>query len=167
MDIGTIIVAVIFISILTLPFIFMHQHRLKLGRKWFHLLNDIAHKQDCRITRHEFGRKYALGLDSRNAFFFFVTKKENEYVHAFSKLYGIQKARAFRQTSNVNALAHADSTLQSEQIGILLAPIDKARGEQQFILFDQVKDGLPGDEWSIAESWAKLINELLSHPDRK
>ena len=150
--------AVVFISLLLIPVIVINQHRKKLAKKWLRRLNQIASHYNCSITMHEYSRHFALGLDENRGLVFFISGSASDTDHLHADLSAIKKVMVIK--TRINGDVQKDGIGQSEQISLQFIPLRAADAEIKFILFEASRDGLPSDEFRIAESWAVKLNEI-------
>ena len=65
------LIGVIVVAICTVPLVGMYIKKKNKEHKMLDVLKDLATKQDCNITEHEFCRNFAIGIDQNKHFLFF------------------------------------------------------------------------------------------------
>ena len=161
MDTGTIVVACLFVSILLIPIVVINLHRKKLAKKWLLRLNQSAYQYNCSITMHEYSRHFAIGMDEKNGFVFFMSGKDAQPDCSFADLSAIKKVQVVKElvTGNVSK----DTMGQPDQISLQFIPLNNSVSGTRFLFFDTSRDGLPSDEFNIAERWASKLNGCLAN----
>ncbi len=72
MDSGTIITAIIFILVCSIPFIIMSRNAKKKERKFLKALFKIAGNNNCKVSNYDFSGHAAIGIDETSDMVFFV-----------------------------------------------------------------------------------------------
>ena len=77
MDLGTILITLVFIAIVTVPFVLTGYSKKRKKNSLFRRLTEMAENEDCMITQHEFCGDFVIGLDGMANRLFFYKKVEN------------------------------------------------------------------------------------------
>lgn len=159
MDLGTAIVGLILILLFIVPFIIMHNNRVKKEYKMLHRLEENAQQHHCNISQHEFCGDFVLGIDeSRNLVFFFKQKKE-EAISQFVDLAEIKTCQVVKKTRDIKNDIGNLSII--ERVELSFTPTNKNKGETSFELYDEETNTQLSGELQFVDKWTKQINDRL------
>ncbi len=160
-DLGTAIIGSIAILICVIPFVVMHFKKLKKENKILQRLNEIALKQNCKISQHEFCGDFVLGIDEDKKFAFFLKFQKEESVPEFVDLSKIQKCQIFQKTKSMNG--SSGNFEHTEQLYLNFIRKNKNEVDFEFELYDEETNMELSGEIQFAEKWVAKINELLQN----
>ncbi len=160
MDTGTLLTALFFLLLCTIPFILMNiSHRKKVGR-YRQLLNREARAGKMSITRFNTWGNTAIGMDENAAVVFFIKKTPDGPLSMQVPLTDISQCRIsnFKRTE-MDGNHHYTIT---EKLDLVLDI--RSKKEISLCFFDiQYDGGMLTGELQMAEKWRDHINAALSH----
>lgn len=160
-DWKTAIDGLIVILICIMPFVIIHYNRIKKEHKMLHLLNEIAHQHNCKISLHEFCGDFVLGIDEiRNLVFFFKQKKE-EAISQFVDLSEIQTCQVVKKTRNVKNDIGNISII--ERVELSFTPTNRNKSETRFEFYDEEINRQLSGELQLVNKWIKQITDRLQN----
>lgn len=158
-DLGTIIIGIVFILICITPLIIMHINKIRKNNKMLHLLAENAEKNNCKISQYEFYGDFVLGKDNEKDFVFFLKQNSSETTFQSVDLNEIQACKVAEKARSVKN--NKDSTSIIEKLELCFIPKNKDKGETKFELFNELNNVQLTGELQLADKWSKQINTSL------
>lgn len=167
MDLGIIIITLVFIAIVTAPFILTGNSRKRKKKILFHQLTKIAENDDCTITQHEFCAEFVIGLDEMANHLFFYKKVETREIAKSLHLSEFKSCSLIN--SNRTVSIRKEKYYVVDKLELTFYPAEKEAPEISIELYNDEFDSLTlTGELQLAEKWEKLLNEKLkSSPKQK
>jgi hypothetical protein len=158
MDLGTIIITLIFIAIVTAPFLITGYSRKRVKKYLFGRITEMAESEDCTISQHEFCSDFVIGLDGMANHLFFYKKVENL---EFTKSVNLRKFKSCNLIStNRNITDKKKKLYVVDKLELSFYPVEKGTPEISIELYNDEYDRLTlTGELQVAEKWKKLLNE--------
>ncbi len=162
MDLTTMLVTAILLTIVSLPFVLAYRNKRKQENKIYSELHALANRNFCQLNEKEYSGNSALGLDREQGKLLYVRIAGNEI-----------KTKAIilseYKTSNVRCTYKAsDSGKENEiieNISLVFEPRSAQSGTQSVELFSSSANTVLDDELNLAKKWSKRINEdFLTRP---
>ncbi|WP_372948605.1 hypothetical protein [Mariniphaga sp.] len=165
MDLGTIIITLVFIAIVTVPFILTGYSRKRKKKNLFHRLTQMAGNEGCTITHHEFCADFVIGLDGMANRLFFYKKVETLEIAKSLHL------REFKSCKVINSNRTVENKKEKyyvvDKLDLIFYPTEKGAPEISIELYNDEYDSLTlTGELQLAEKWEKLLNEQLKSPPK-
>ena len=161
MDSGTIIIAILFILVCSIPFIIMGRNSKKREKQFLRTLVEIARKNNSKLSDHDFLTHAAIGIDDGANMIFFVKKVNNIETHQLVTLHEIQKCNLITAARNAN---NEDGFFKIiEKLELAFEHRDKRKADTilEFYNADYSSPTLTG-ELQLAEKWRKIINDKIA-----
>lgn len=160
MDSGTIIIAILFILVCSIPFVIMGRNNKKREKQFLRTLSEMADKNNCKLSNHDFLAHAAIGTDFDAKMIFFIKKVNNIETHQVVTLAEIQSCKlinATRTGSNEDGLFKIIDKLE-----LMLEHCNKNKAKTilEFYNAGYSSPTLTG-ELQLAEKWCKMINDKV------
>lgn len=160
MDSGTIITAIIFILVCSIPFIIMSMNAKKKERKFLRALFKIAENNNCKVSDHDFLGHAAIGIDEADNMVFFIKIVNHIEMAQQVSLSEIQKCR-------VTELARTGTDANGyfkfiDKLGLLFEDKDKNKDDAllEFYNVAYCSPTLSG-ELQLADKWCRILNDKI------
>lgn len=165
MDSGTIIITLIFIAVVTAPFILTGYNKNKKKKGLLGQLEEMAGKEDCNISYHEFCCNFVIGLDETKNHLFFYKKAENQ---EFAKSINLQNYNSCKMyNSNRTVGEKKEKYYVVDRLELIFYPAGKETPEVSIEFYNDDYDRLTlSGELQLAEKWEKLLNERLKRSQK-
>jgi len=160
-DKGTILTAIFFLLLFSIPFILLYISRRKREKQNLLLLTREAAKKNLKVSTFNTWGNTSIGMDeTANVVFFAKRTADGETGHQVA-LSEIEKCRV----ANIQrTLSNGDGNYSlSEKLDLVFEPADKKKTETAFTFFNVDHDGamLTG-ELQQAEKWCSIINDKIA-----
>jgi hypothetical protein len=163
MDMGTIIITLVFVAIVTLPFILTGYSRKRKKKNLFLRLTEMVENEGCTITQHEFCANFVIGLDGMANRLFFYKKVENLEIAKILHLKEFKSCRLINSSRTVTNKKEKFNVVDKLELSFYSAKIGAS--EHSIELYNNEYDCLTlSGELQLAEKWEKLLNERLKSP---
>ncbi|WP_424000778.1 hypothetical protein [Maribacter sp. IgM3_T14_3] len=158
MELGIAAIGLASVVICAMPFVITNKSRKTKEKQMMTSLNDVASKNNCKITEHEIFGHYAIGVDAQKKFVFFISKSGEVLNQQYADLSKIK-------TSEIGNIGK--SYVRKEKITerLILTLFSKHVNEPDtvFEFYNaDVNYQLIGEFQSI-EKWNKEIKNLLKN----
>ncbi len=165
MDLGTILITLVFIAIVTVPFVLTGYSKKRKKDSLFRRLTEMAENEECTITQHEFCADFIIGLDRMADRLFFYKKSENLEI---AKSINLQEFKSCRLINSNRTLGEKKSSYNViDKLQLCFYPHDKNKSEVSVEVYNDEYDSLTlSGELQLAEKWEKLLNERLKKPGK-
>jgi hypothetical protein len=165
MDLGTIIITLLFIAIVTVPFVLTGYSRKRKKKNLFRRLTEMVENEGCAITRHEFCADFVIGLDGMANRLFFYKKVENLEIAKSVNLREYRSCKVFNSNRTVGEKREKYYII--DKLELTFFPAEKRAPEISIELYNDEYDSLTlSGELQLAEKWEKLLNERLKSPPK-
>jgi hypothetical protein len=165
MDLGTIIITLLFIAIVTVPFVLTGYSRKRKKKNLFRRLTEMVENEGCAITRHEFCADFVIGLDGMANRLFFYKKVENLEIAKSVNLREYRSCKVFNSNRTVGEKREKYYII--DKLELTFFPAEKRAPEISIELYNDEYDSLTlSGELQLAEKWEKLLNERLKTPPK-
>jgi hypothetical protein len=163
MDSGTIIITVVFIAIVTTPFVLTTLSNKRKKKNLFRRLSEMAESEDCTITQQELCGNFVIGFDGMAGRFFFLKKTENLEISKSVNLREFKSCRLINSNRTVGDKKSSYSVV--DKLELCFYPKDKSKPDISVELYNDEYDSLTlSGELQLAEKWEKLLNERMKTP---
>jgi len=163
MDLGTIIITLVFITIVTVPFLLTGYSKKRKKNNLFRRLTEMAEGEDCVITQHEFCGNFVIGLDGMAGRLFFFKKVEKPEISISVNLREFKSCRLVNSNRTVGEKKSSYSVI--DKLELCFYPHDKSKPDISVELYNDEYDSLTlTGELQLAEKWEKLLNERMKKP---
>lgn len=160
MDSGTLIIAILFILVCSIPFIIMVRNSKKREKQFLRMLLEIAGKDNCELSVHDFLTHAAISIDNKTNMVFFVKKVNSTETHQLVTLAEIQSCHlvnAARTGSNEDGLFKIIDRLE-----LVLESHDKSKADIILEFYNSAYSSPTLTvELQLAEKWCKVINDKI------
>ena len=158
MDLGTIIIGLVCISICALPFVLTNNNKKQKVKELLNALKDFAKQHNSEITQHEIGENYAIGLDENKNTISFLQKTKEIVNLQFIDLYAIKNC----EINNISkSLTKTEKTL--DKLNLKLNMNDKNKPSITLEFFNSEISFQPVNEFESIEKWNTIINNILAN----
>lgn len=161
MDSGTIIIAILFILVCSIPFIIMGRNSKKREKQFLRTLLEMAHKNNGKLSTCDFLTHAAIGIDNDTNLVFFVKKVNHIETHQLVTLHEIQKCNMITATRNAS---NEDGIFKIiEKLELAFEHRDKRKADTILEFYNAAYSSptLTG-ELQLAEKWRKIINDKIA-----
>jgi hypothetical protein len=159
-DKGTILTAIFFLLLFSIPFILLHISRRKREKQNLQLLTLQARKNNLQVSTFNTWGNTSIGMDEKANVVFFTKKTADGETGQQVVLHETEKCRV----SNIKRTqSHDDGNYTlTEKLELVCEPADKKKAETAFAFYDMAYDGaiLTG-ELQQAEKWCSIINDKI------
>jgi len=165
-DTGTILTAVFFLLLCTVPFILMNiSHRKKVKQNLL-LLNREADKFNLAVTTFNTWGNTSIGMDEKaNVVFFTKKTADGDMAHQVA-LAEAEKCRIANIKRTESDGDHHYSI--TEKLELVFETRDKKRSGEALPFFDiQYDGGMLTGELQMAEKWCNIINNKIAAANKK
>jgi len=165
MDLGTIIITLVFIAIVTVPFILTGYSKKRKKKNLFSRLTEMAKTEDCTITEFEFCSDFVIGLDEMANHLFFYKKAENREIAKSINLREYKSCKVFNANRSVGD--KKEKLYVVDKLELSFYPVDKGKPEISIEFYNDEYDSLTlTGELQLIEKWEKLLNERMKKPQK-
>jgi hypothetical protein len=159
MDLGVIITSVIFIILVSLPFLIINRQRKKKEKQLLQSLKDAANHHQCTLTKVELCGNYAIGMDEKKDFVFFKNKSDQKENVQFIDLGLVESCEL---TNTERKIKTNDGAYQVvDQLYLSFTPWAGNGSNIKWVFFHTDSHMQLNGELQSVEKWSKLIKERL------
>lgn len=160
MDLGTIIITLVFIAIVTVPFVLTGYSKKRKNNSLFRRLTEMAENENGTITQHEFCSNFVIGLDGNANHLFFYKKAEDLEFAKSINLRDYKSCKTYNSNRTVGEKKAKYYVI--DKLELSFYPAEKGTPEISIELYNDAYDSLTlSGELQLAEKWEKLLNERL------
>lgn len=160
-DQGTILTAIFFLLLFSIPFILMNvSHRKKVKQNLL-LLNHEAGKNNVTVAKFDTWGNTSIGMDETANIVFFTKKTTGGKTVQKVALADTEKCRI----ANIKRTSYDGNENYSitERLDLVFEPGDKKQAETAFPFYDiQYDGGMLTGELQQAEKWCSIINDKIA-----
>ncbi|MCI2228158.1 hypothetical protein MC378_03185 [Polaribacter sp. MSW13] len=155
MDLGTIIIGVVGITLCAIPFVVTNRIKKKKEKELLNSLQEIAKQNDCEISDYETCGCYAIGIDTPKKAISFVSRTDEGYLkQQFVDLSTIKKC----EIANISRSSSGNSI---DKLNLNFTPIAKNSANSILEFYNSKINYQLSGEYQSIEKWNKLINSIL------
>jgi hypothetical protein len=160
MDWATIGISLIFMAIVSVPFILTGYNKKRKKKGLFCRIAEMAENEDCTITQHEFCSNFVIGLDGMANHLFFYKKVENLEIAKSLNLREYKSCKIYNSNRTVGDKKAKFYVV--DKLELSFYPAEKGKPEISIELYNDEYDSLTlSGELQLAEKWEKQLNERL------
>ena len=165
MDLWTIIITLVFIAIVTVPFVITGYSKKRKKKNLFRRISEMAESEDCIITQHEICGDFVIGLDGMADHLYFFKKSENQEIAQNVNLLEFKSCRLINSSRTLGEKKSKYNVIY--KLELCFYPNDKSKPDISIELYNDEFDSLTlSGELQLAEKWEKLLNERLKKPGK-
>ncbi|MFZ2898533.1 MAG: hypothetical protein WA004_07925 [Saprospiraceae bacterium] len=160
MDIGTIIIAVVFLAAFTLPFYFFGRNKKSGSKGLTQAFSQAAAKAGLNIAGPEcWNNMYCIGLDPQAGKILYLKVKNGAAQETVIDLAEIEKCRVANHTKS--GVAHNQATKVVDKIELVFTPFAAHHNEKTLEFYSLAESLTIGNELKLAEKWKQLVEQQL------
>jgi hypothetical protein len=159
MELSVTLIALVTVAAFVVPLILVSRGRKVKEKKYLQILSEMAGKNGCAITEHEYFNNTCIGIDRKSNFVFFSRKSEAGELSQAIDLKDVFRSRVMKLSNTVSKEDSAYKVV--EKIQLAFSYKDKTRPETFLEFYSNDHDSLTIWELQIAEKWARIINENI------
>lgn len=160
MDSVTIIIGAVVTALCVLPFIIISRNKKRREKQFLQSLSNIAEKQNCKITLHEFFGDFVIGLDEKANFFFFYKKMDQIEITEHINLAEIQKCKIVTTARTVGE--KKDSYTVTDKLELSFLSGDKSIPNKTIEFYNSQESMQLTGELQLLEKWAKIVDDRIN-----
>lgn len=160
MDITTALIGLLVVALILIPFIAMGRKSGRNARELGSLLRDFAATHDGNITRMDYVRNMALGLDERERVLYFLKRTAEGNQTRRIDLNHVRDCRVVQTRRTVRQGGVADSFIESLRLAFSLAAVKQP--DDIIELYNADETMQVTSELQLANKWASLVNDLVT-----
>lgn len=160
MDLGILITTLIFLAIVTVPFILTGYNNKRKKTRLFRRLTEMAENEDCTITQHEFCGDFVIGLDGMASHLFFCKTIENLNIEKSLDLRHFKSCKVFNSNRTISGQSKNEKQTVIDKLELVFYPVKNEMPETALEIYNDEYDSLVlTGELQLAEKWEKMLNE--------
>lgn len=162
MDTTTIIIGIIVIALCTLPFVFMARKQKKEKIMMISTFNEMAQKENCKITSYKLFGDSVIGIDKTAKFAFFF-KKNSDNDKEIRQAINLRDIKKCRVVKSIRSVGEKNKVLVVDKVELSLLPKDRNKPEVLFEFFnaDNSNSIQLNGELQFASEWEEIINSMI------
>jgi hypothetical protein len=155
MDLGSILTGVIAIGLCILPFILFAMNKNKSKAILLDSLSKVADEQKYKISKHELGSEFALGLDENSNHLFFYKKIKDKETKSIVNLNNISDVSVIKTNKTLGSNGSSQQVIDS--LALQFSSSDLKNPKTQ-IEFYNMKDSMQiSGELDIMNRWHEML----------
>lgn len=160
MDIGTIVIGIVFLAAFILPFYFLGRNKKNGAKGLTQVFSQAAANAGLNIPDPEcWGGKYCMGLDPQAGKILHLKVKNGTAQETVIDLAEIEKCRVANHTKS--AVAHNTATKVVDRIDLVFTPFAAHHNEKTLEFYSLSESLTIGNELKLAEKWKQLAEQYL------
>lgn len=160
MDLKSILLYAVIISILVAMVLLLRRNKEKKRKLKLKSLNDLANAHNCAVTQYEFCGNISIGIDEASDFLFFIKSRYDEVSSFHINLSEIQKCRIINTSRSVNN--NNSIYVVIDRLELAFEPTDKSKQQILLEFYNSAHDNLSlSGELQLIEKWSKIIDNRL------
>lgn len=160
MDVASTLLGSIIVSICIFPFVAVQVGSKKKKKHVINTLNQMAQNRQCQISTVEQCGDYAIGLDEVNQMAFFVKKNDEVTLENEVDLKHVVECYAHTQSKTIRSGQDKKEIITQVELSFKHKTHEKKLAD--FILYSENFNAQLGNEYPMAQKWAKILNNHLS-----
>lgn len=161
MDLGTLIIGIVFILICIIPFALMIINSRKKEKKQLNGLSDIAQKSKCKLSRYDFWHNSSIGIDDTAYMVFFTRKSKDIETSQQINLTEIKTCRVLNSTRTWSSNDGNNKVIDKLELAFSFHDNQKHEVALEFYNADYDSLTLSG-ELQLVEKWCGIMNDKIS-----
>lgn len=159
MELGSILTGVIAIGLCILPFILFAINKKKSKAVLLDSLSKVADEQKSKISKHELGSEFALGLDENSNHLFFYKKIKDKETKNSINLNNIADVTVIKTNKTLGANGSSQTVIDS--LALQFSALDSKTPSTQ-IEFYNMKDSMQiSGELEIMNRWHEVVSSRI------
>jgi len=160
-DLTSILIAIVALSFFFVPVMYDKISNKKGSRKMEKLLLDSAGNLQLTITKHDVWHdSYAIGIDQESGRLLYLKKKPEKNQEVLIHLTEVKHCRVSKSDRNIKS---GNKRLNiTEKIELCFSYSNSKRPDNCLEFYNGRKGDSLGNEVSLAEKWAEIINSSLA-----
>ncbi len=160
MDIGTIVIALVFLAAFTLPFFFLGRNKKSGAKGLTQAFGQAAANAGLNIANPEcWNNMYCIGLDVQAGKILYLKVKNGAAQETVIDLAEIEKCRVANHTKS--AVAHNTATKVVDKIDLVFTPFAAHHNEKTLEFYALAESLTVGSELKLAEKWKQLAESHI------
>ena len=159
MDLQSIIIGVIVITLCFFPYVYMTKKGKKRDQQFFQLLLNKAKHLNCNITTHEVLGEIIIGLDDDKKELFFIKRTKTYERLQHLNLNELKSIKLNNLSITVGPKESNQKVI--DKLQLVFTPIDSTKKDIIFEFYNSDETLVLNGELQLIEKWAKLLNEKL------
>lgn len=160
MNLGIIIITLVFLAIVTVPFVLTGYSKKRKNKLLFNKLAEIAKNENCTVSQHEFCSNFVIGLDEMANCLFFCKKVENLEIVKSVNLKNYKSCKVFNSNRTISDKSKKENLYVIDKLELIFYPLKNETSEISLEIYNDEYDSLVlTGELQLAEKWEKLLNE--------
>jgi len=160
MNLGIIIITLVFLAIITVPFVLTGYSKKRKKTLLFRRLTEMAENEKSTLVQHEFCGDFAIGLDEMANHLFFCKKVENLKIEKSIDLRDYKSCKVFNSNRTISGKSKNDKQYVLDKLELVLYPLKNETSEISLEIYNDEYDSLTlTGELELAQKWEKLLNE--------
>ncbi|MBC6999243.1 hypothetical protein [Cytophaga sp. FL35] len=155
LDVGTLYVGAILISLCIMPFVFIYMSKNKKQQAFKNSLTKMATDTHTSLGKHEFFVDFALGTDLHYNYLYVVKEKDRSLVENTVFLNEYSSSKVVQTDHIIRKNKSRDVVIEKLELNLT----DNHTHKETLIEFYNNRDGLPLDgQLQSIKTWNDLIN---------
>ena len=160
MDSGIIITTIVFIAVITLPFVLTELSKKRKKNSLLRKITEMATSNGSSISEHEFCSDFVLGIDSQSNHVYYFKKNDNREVAQHINLTGYKSCKAVTYGHSISE--NKNQYHVTDKLELNFYPYDKDKAEISIDFYNSEFDRLTlTGELQFVEKWEKILNEKI------
>lgn len=160
MDIGTIIIGIVFLAVFILPFYFLGRNKKSGAKGLTQAFSQAAAKAGLNIPNPEcWSNTYCIGIDPQAGKMLYLKVKNGASQETVIDLGEIEKCRVANHTKT--AVAHNTASKVVDKIELVFTPFAAHHNEKALEFYSLAESLTIGNELKLAEKWKQLAEQQL------
>jgi hypothetical protein len=159
MDLQTIILGIVAVSVLVLPFVLMGLGGKKQEKRMVNALKGMAGKQDCTIAEYDASAEFAIGLANNNQYLYYCKKRGEIQSEQYISLKEVAKCKVNEERRNAGTKKEPESVLERLEL-VFTSKSDSAK-EQRIEFYRTGEAYQLSGELQLIRKWEARINKAL------
>lgn len=156
MELSTIIMGAVLITICVLPFVLTSNGKKKREQKMLQYLTEIAKEHNCKIGQSECCNDFIIGIDEVANFVFFAKKNEKRELQEVINLANIEYCNIINSSRTVKLKDENHTVIDKLELAFYSS---QNKIEKKLELYNSEDSLQLYMELQCIEKWSKLINE--------
>ena len=153
MDTSIIIMSIVIVGLIAIPVLLLENTKKK-GKKLLKSIQDLAKKNNNKITEFDKWNSYAIGIDSNSRKLYYASNLQKDEQSTVIDLALVQNCKI----SNIRKTK--SSKTEEERLVLEFSFIDKNKSNVTIEFYNSEVDGLTMQgEYQLAEKWMRIINQ--------
>ena len=159
MDLSTTIIALVVLSLIILPIVYIANIGNYKKKKLYRALTELADSQSCKISEYDHWKDSCIGIDKEKRRLFHIVKNSNNLTKIEISLQEVQKCNLVginMDTKNYNTRKSID------KIELCLSYQDAIKPETKIEYYNHSTDyNIVEQDIKLAEKWFKIVKSNI------